>query len=29
MEIKATFNNFLEIWDKVAIDESDFAHKLT
>ena len=29
MEIKAIFKNFLEIWDKEAIDESDFAHRLT
>ena len=29
MEIKAIFNRFLEIWEKVAIDEWDFAHRLT
>ena len=29
VEIKAIFNNFLEIWEKVAIDEWEFAHRLT
>ena len=28
-ECKATYNNFLVIWDKVALDESDIVHKLT
>ena len=29
-EFKATFNNFLVIWDKVALlDESDIVHRLT